>query len=142
MRVRLKGINSKTRRLADGRLVTYWWAWKGGPPLRGDPGSPEFMASYNEAVACKVTPPAGVLFSILQGYQASEALRGLADRTRRDYVAKIKLIESAFGDFPLSALSDRRTRGVFKAWRVGSLHDRADRPIMGGRFWAESCLGL
>jgi integrase len=117
MRVRLKGINSKTRRLADGRLVTYWWAWKGGPPLRGDPGSPEFIASYNEAVARKVTPPAGVIFSILQGYQASEDFRGLADRTRRDYAAKIKLIEKAFGDFPLSALSDRRTRGVFKAWR-------------------------
>ena len=117
MRVRLKGINSKTKRLADGRLVTYWWAWKGGPPLRGDPGSPEFISSYNEAVARKVTPPAGVLFSILQGYQASEDFRSLADRTRRDYVAKIKLIERAFCDFPLSALSDRRTRGVFKAWR-------------------------
>jgi integrase len=117
MRVRLKGINSKTKRLADGRLVTYWWAWKGGPPLRGDPGSPEFIASYNEAVARKVMPQVGVLFSILQGYQASEDFRALADRTRRDYVAKIKLIEGAFGDFPLSALSDRRTRGVFKAWR-------------------------
>ncbi len=117
MRVRLKGINSITKRLADGRLVTYWWAWKGGPPLRGEPGSPEFIASYNEAVARKVTPPVGVLFSILQGYQASEDFRGLADRTRRDYVAKIKLIERAFGDFPLSALSDRRTRGVFRAWR-------------------------
>src|SRR6516165_772861 len=31
--------------------------------------------------------------------------------------AQIKLIESAFGDFPLSALADRRTRGVFLAWR-------------------------
>jgi integrase len=117
MRVRLKGINSKTKRLADGRLVTYWWAWKGGPPLRGEPGSPEFIASYNEAIARKVIPPAGVLFSILQGYQASEDFRALAERTRRDYVAKIKLIEKAFGDFPLSALFDRRTRGVFKAWR-------------------------
>jgi integrase len=117
MRVRLKGINSKTKRLADGRLVTYWWAWKGGPPLRGEPGSPEFIASYNEAVAQKVTPPTGVLFSTLQGYQASQDFRGLAERTRRDYVAKIKLIEEAFGDFPLSALSDRRTRGVFEAWR-------------------------
>jgi integrase len=117
MRVRLKGINSKTKRLADGRFVTYWWAWKGGPPLRGEPGSPEFIASYNEAIARKVTPPVGVLFSVLQDYQASEDFRGLADRTRRDYAEKITLIEKAFGDFPLSALSDRRTRGVFKAWR-------------------------
>ena len=42
---------------------------------------------------------------------------GLAERTRRDYVAKIKVIEAEFGDFPLSALTDRRTRGIFMAWR-------------------------
>jgi integrase len=29
----------------------------------------------------------------------------------------IKRIANAFGDFPLAALSDRRTRGVFMAWR-------------------------
>lgn len=117
MRVRLKGINRVTKRLAGGRIVTYWYAWKGGPALHGAPGSPEFFASYNEAVARKVTPPAGVLLSILQGYQASEDFRGLAERTRSDYVGKIKLIEAKFGDFPLAALTDRRTRGVFMAWR-------------------------
>ncbi len=30
---------------------------------------------------------------------------------------KIRLIEKKFGDFPLAALTDRRTRGVFMAWR-------------------------
>src|SRR5262245_47514985 len=101
MRVRLKGINSVTKRLADGRRVTYWYAWKGGPSLRGDPGSPEFVASYNEAVKRKVAPAVGVLFSILQGYQSSQDFRDLATRTRKDYVTKIKLIETAFGEFPL-----------------------------------------
>ena len=35
MRVRLKGLNSIRKRLADGTYRTYWYAWKGGPPLRG-----------------------------------------------------------------------------------------------------------
>jgi integrase len=117
VRVRLKGINSVTKRLADGRAVTYWYAWKGGPSLRGEPGSPEFIASYNEAVAQKVRTPPGVLLAVIQGYQASEDFRQLAVSTRRSYVALIKRIESKFGDFPLSALTDRRTRGVFLAWR-------------------------
>ena len=117
MRVRLKGINCATKRLADGRRVTYWYAWRNGPLLRGEPGTPEFIASYNEAVARKVTPSADVLFSILQGFQASEAFRGLAERTRQDYASKIKLIERKFGTFPIAALSDRRTRGVFREWR-------------------------
>ena len=117
MRVRLRGINRVRKRLADGSEAVYYYAWKGGPALRGKPGTPEFIASYNEAVARKVTAPTGVLLTILQSYQSSENFRGLADRTRADYVAKIKIIESAFGDFPLSALTDRRTRGVFMAWR-------------------------
>ena len=117
MRLRLKGINSITKRLADGTARTYWYAWKGGPPLRGEPGTPEFIASYNAAVATKVAPPQGVILSILQDYQASEDFRGLADSTRRSYVPLIVRIEKEFGDFPLSALTDRRTRGIFMAWR-------------------------
>ena len=33
------------------------------------------------------------------------------------YLALIKRIETKFGSFPLSAMTDRRTRGVFMAWR-------------------------
>jgi integrase len=117
VRVTLRGINSVKKRLADGRVVTYWYAWKGGPALRGELGTPEFVASYTEAVARKVAPPQGVLLSILQGFQASEDFRGLAQRTRADYVKHIGVIEKEFGDFPLSALADRRSRGVFMAWR-------------------------
>jgi len=117
MRVRLRGINSKRKKLADGSFKTYYWAWKGGPPLRGELGSPEFIASYNEAVAQKVTPPRGKLFSVLQQYQASEDFRSLADSTRRSYIALIKRVEKSFGDFPLSAMTDRRTRGIFMEWR-------------------------
>ena len=117
MRVRLRGVNQVTKRLADGTLRTYWYAWKGGPPLLGKPGTPEFVASYNEAISRKVAPPPGALFSVLQQYQASEDFRSLADSTRRSYVALITRIEKRFGDFPISALTDRRSRGIFMEWR-------------------------
>jgi phosphoglycerate dehydrogenase-like enzyme len=35
MRIRLRGLNSITNTLADGTRRTYWYAWKGGPPLAG-----------------------------------------------------------------------------------------------------------
>jgi integrase len=117
MRVRLKGLNSVSKRLADGTMRTYWYAWKGGPALRGEPGTPEFIASYNDACARKVVPPRGTLLTILQQYQSSEDFTGLADSTRRSYVALIARIEKQFADFPLAALTDRRTRGIFKDWR-------------------------
>ena len=117
MRVRLKGITSRTKRLADGTSRTYWYAWKGGPRLPGKPGDPEFIGAYNEAVARKVEPKSGTLQTVLNGFQASSEWDDLAERTRRDYVRKIREIEAEFGDFPIAALADRRTRGVFLAWR-------------------------
>src|SRR6516164_8462835 len=117
MRVRLKGINPVRKRLADGTWKTYWYAWKGGPSLRGEPGTPEFIRSYNEAISRKVIPPRGTLLSLLQAYQASSEFGGLAEATRKSYVWYIKRIEKQFGDYPLSGLTDRRTRGIFMEWR-------------------------
>ena len=45
MKVELKGVAKVT---SKGR--TYYYAWRGGPRLRGEPGTPEFVASYNEAI--------------------------------------------------------------------------------------------
>jgi hypothetical protein len=117
VRIRLRGVNRITKRLADGTLRTYWYAWKGAPPLRGKPGTPEFIASYNAAVAQKITPPDGVLVKLLHEYQASDNFRSRRDRTRHDYIQQIKRIERDLGDFPLAALTARRTRGVFMDWR-------------------------
>lgn len=64
-----------------------------------------------------MTPPTGILMAIIQGYQASENFRGLADSSKRSYVALIKRIEAKFGDSPLSALMDRHARGIFLEWR-------------------------
>lgn len=117
MRVRLKGINRITKRLANGSSVTYYYAWKGGPRLEGTPGSPEFHAAYNAAVAARRVTPEGQLQSVLDRFQRSSTFLDLAEKTRADYKKHIKAIESEFGDFPISALLDRGSRGVFLDWR-------------------------
>ena len=118
MRIRVKGLNSKRKKLADGTVRTYWYAWKGGPALAGQPGTPEFQASYNEVVSKKVAPPSGVLMALLFRFQDSaEFQHGISERTRRDYIKQIKRIERAFGDFPIKALADSRSRSIFLEWR-------------------------
>lgn len=117
MRTRLKGINTVRRRLSGGRVVTYYYAWKGGPRLPGKPGSPEFVAAFNEAAARKTDRYSGLLQSVLNAFQDSADFTDLAPRTRRDYARLVGVIEGEFSDFPISALSDRRTRAVFLQWR-------------------------
>lgn len=85
--------------------------------MRGEPGTAEFIASFNEAVATKKVPPPGRLVALLCQFQESEDFRRLATETQRGYVKMIARIEKHFGDFPLAALSDRRTRGIFLEWR-------------------------
>jgi integrase len=119
MRIKLKGLHPAYAKLADGTRKKYWYAWKGkgAPRLQGEPGSPEFIASYNAAVATKIASPEGRLLRLLQDYQRSQNFLGLRDRTRADYVVQIKKIEIKFGDMPIKALADRRARGVFMDWR-------------------------
>ena len=117
MRIDLKGIHAAHVTLADGTKKIYWYAWRCGPRLRGEPGTPDFTASYNEAVAQRAPTPEGKLQFLIDKFQASGEFTTLRPRTRADYIKQIKLIEREFGDFPIKALAARETRGVFLDWR-------------------------
>jgi integrase len=117
VRITLKGIKRTTMRLADGSRVTYYYAWRGGPRLSGEPGSVEFHAAYNAAVADAKPKRGKTLAVILDAYRDSEAFRGLAPRTAKDYATHLGTIGRAFGDLPLTLLGDRRTRAKLLTWR-------------------------
>jgi hypothetical protein len=94
VRVRLKGLHFVPKKLADGRVREYAYAWRGGPRILGQPGSPEFLASYNEAISRRAAPQVGTMRSVLAAYEADvEAFGGLAERTKADYNGKLRLIE-------------------------------------------------
>src|SRR5262249_59475896 len=70
-----------------------------------------------KGVVARGAPPRGPLRTWLKPYKESSEFLGLAEVTRRSYVWYIKRIEKEFGDYPLSGLTDRRTRGIFMEWR-------------------------
>lgn len=117
MRVRLKGVNRLTKRLATGKLVTYYYAWKGGPRLQGTPGSAEFVASYNDAVGTRRHEPVGQFRSLIESYESSPVFERLAPSTKKDYRWHLRKIEEEFGTLPISVLADRKVRAVFLDWR-------------------------
>jgi hypothetical protein len=68
VKIDLKGIATVT---AKGRTDHY--AWRGGPRLEGEPGSPEFMRSYREAIEDRRTPDTSRFRSLVVEYRASTA---------------------------------------------------------------------
>lgn len=131
VRVHLRGLSQTTVRLASGERKTYWYAWRGGPRLEGQPGDPAFIRSYNEAIAKRKTPAAGTLFTLIAEFRQSAEFTRLGPATQKAYRSYLKLIEAEFGDMPIEALSDPGVRGDFKAWRDGL----ADRPRTADYAW-------
>ena len=119
MRVHLKGIHILKVKLASGAVAHYYYAWRGGPRLVGEPGSPEFIASYYAAIQSRREPDRASFLSVIAGYKASQDFLGLSPRSQFDYLKQIKKIEAKFGDLPLAALEDARVTREFLEWRDG-----------------------
>jgi integrase len=130
VRVELKGIHRVSRRLAKGKRVHYY-AWRGGPKITAEPGTPEFVEQYNEAHRSRRKPDRSTFSTLIAEFKASGEYAGLSKPTKKDYSRYFKLIESDFGDLPIVALSEPAMRGEFKAWR-----DRmADTPRKADYAW-------
>jgi integrase len=112
VKVELKGI-AKVK--AKGQ--TYYYAWRKGPRLRGEPGSPEFMASYNEAIESRRTPDTARFRSLVTLYKAGD-YKGLADSTKRNWAPWLDRIGQHFGDLRIAQF-DRpdKIRPVIRRWR-------------------------
>jgi integrase len=131
VRVELKGVHAVQTKLADGTRRTYYYAWRGGPRLKGEPGSPEFLASYREAHEGRKTASTGLMTSLVAEFRASHEFKKLSEHSKRAYQAYLNLIADDFGDLPLEALNSKEIRGDFLAWR-----DRlADKPRKADYAW-------
>lgn len=119
MRVNLRGVHTVRKVLADGREAFYRYAWRGGPRIKGDPDSPDFVTEYNKAAAARKRPDKRLLHALIVEFKESAEFKNRADSSRRAYLSYLRLIEEEFGDMPIEALSDPEVRGEFKRWRDG-----------------------
>jgi integrase len=112
--VTLKGIK---RKKAKGHV--YYYAWEGGPRLKGEPGSPEFLASYNEAVAGRKAPETDRFGTLVKKYRGSDDYKALSDSTKRNWGPWLDKIEDYFGKLRIAQF-DRtdKIRPVIRRWRA------------------------
>ena len=130
VRVRIKGIFPTYKILKDGTRKCYWYHRTTLRPLRGEPGSPEFMADVaatEESIRERLAH-SGTLNGLIREYTLSEEFQtGLAPSTQIEYRRMLTKAECAFGDMPKGALEDWRVRKDFLDWREKVARDSGPR---------------
>lgn len=97
---------------------TYHYAWRGGPRVHGEPGSPEFITSWTEAVESRRTPDVNRFRALVTAYRASEDYRRLAASTRRNWGPWLDRITDYFGDLRIAQFDrPEKIRPVIRQWR-------------------------
>lgn len=112
-KIKLQGVVSIR---SKGKL--YFYAWRGGPRLKGAPGSPEFIASYAAALESRKPADDNRMRALVALYRASPAYTGLADTTRKIWARWLDRIVEHFGDLRVAQF-DRadKIRPLIRRWR-------------------------
>lgn len=113
VKIDLKGLAKVT---AKGR--TYYYAWRGGPRLRGEPGSPEFVTSYNEAIEQHRSHDKNHFRFVVADYKGSGDYKKLAPATRDQWGKWLDRIAEHFGELRIAQFDrPEKIRPVIRRWR-------------------------
>ena len=111
--VKLKGVAKVTAR---GRK--YYYAWRGGPRLKGEPGSPEFLASLNEAHQDLRAPDDTRFRSVVYGTRRAKTGATSPRSTRRHWDPWLDRIAEYFGELRVAQFDrPEKIRPVIRKWR-------------------------
>lgn len=119
MKIALKGLHRVERRLANGGVSLHFYAWRGGPKIEAEPGTPEFVAEFQAHNTTRDKPIPGKtdLQSLIDAYRSTSNFTDLSTSSKTEYARYIRKIEAEFGDMPIKALNDPAVRGEFLDWR-------------------------
>lgn len=125
--MQLPGAHRLVRRRA-GRVIIYWQAWRGGPPLGKVEGATLTAAEAAEALAGdrlaeayaaarRTDVPKDTLAGLVAAFRASPEWTGMADSTRKQWTRWLDRISEDLGTFPVLALKARGARKTVITWR-------------------------
>lgn len=93
----------------------YYYAWRGGPRLPGEPGSKEFVAALDAALG--KPNDSSKLSGLITDFKASDAYTKIADSTKRNWGPWLDRIRDDLGKFSIKTFDKPEVRQVIKKWR-------------------------
>jgi integrase len=130
-------MNKAKKILASGKTVYYCYAWRGGPLLKDEggsplqPGDPELAAAYHSAYEARRNPQTNDLAMLVRRFRLSSDFQMKSPSTRQEYDRYLDEIWKRFGAVSVEDLQRPATRGLFKEWR----DSMADRPRTADYAW-------
>lgn len=122
MLVKLKGVHKVKARLASGKVVTYYYAWRGGPRMTSKPNTEAFAAElrrHRDTHAPKADVASLVTaFMELDGKPNPDWI-ALAETTRRDHEYAFRLICEEWGELPIALTQQDGMKGRIRKWHRG-----------------------
>lgn len=113
VKVDLRGVHT-----AHAKGNVYYYAWRGGPRLRGKPGSPEFVASYQEAHENLKPKDDGRFLALVRLYKTSSSFTGLAPSTKAEWAKWLDRVADHFGSLRVVQFDrPEKIRPIILKWR-------------------------
>lgn len=122
-RVLLKGVAKVNKKLADGSIRTYYYAWRGGPLLKNKDGSPaqphqvSFVREYTKATEQRDAIGGDTVATLIAEFKNSQEFKKAKKSTRDEYEKYLSKLPDAFKKMTIKDVQNKRSRGKFKDWR-------------------------
>lgn len=108
----IKGVHVVT---AKGRRYVY--AWRGGPRLQSEPGTPEFTQELADLLSARRTPDQSKMHGLVALYRSSDDWKDLSDKTRKNWTPFLDSIQTEFGRMSIAAFDRPLIRVAIRKWR-------------------------
>lgn len=112
IKVPLKGLHAVK---AKGRI--YYYAWRGGPRIHAEFGTPEFHAAFAETRNPLAELDTRRMSAWITLYKASDEYKALADTTKRVWSPWLDFIREEFGDLSIRQFDRPKIRVDIRRWR-------------------------
>ena len=134
---------------------SYAYAWRGGPRLHSEIGTPEFFQELSDLTASSKAPDRRKIGGLISDYRASDEWKRLADKSRQNWKPFLDSASETFGTTSIAAFDRPLIRVAIRQWRDRFKHTprQADMALQAlsrvlsfgvaeGRLQANACTGI
>lgn len=146
----IKGVH-----IVTSKGKSYAYAWRGGPRIMAEVGTPEFFQELADLTTVKTAPDRTKFSGLIADYRSSDEWNGLALKSRLNWKPFINSAEETFGKISITAFDRPLIRVAIRQWRdrykqsprqadmaLQALSRILSHGVAHGRLQANACTGI